>query len=243
MINRQLAGIVLAPVDRKALVSPVERATKAGIPVAIFDSNIDTPQRISFVATDNREGGRMAARKLAELIENKGKVAVIGFMPGSAATMEREEGFEEELRQKFPDVKIVQTIYAKASQALAMSGTENILTAHSDLKGLFADNESSSLGAVQALKARGDTKVRMVGFDASEQLVADLRHRHIDALIVQDPFKMGYESVKAIAMKMNGQTPPASIDSGATLVTRNDLEKPDVIPLLFPDIQRYLDAK
>jgi ribose transport system substrate-binding protein len=243
MINRQLAGIVLAPVDRKALVSPVERATKAGIPVAIFDSNIDTPQRISFVATDNREGGRMAARKLAELIEKKGKVAVIGFMPGSAATMEREEGFEEELRKNFPDVKIVQTIYAKASQALAMSGTENILTAHSDLKGLFADNESSSLGAVQALKARGDTKVRMVAFDASEQLVADLRHRHIDALIVQDPFKMGYESVKAIAMKMNGQTPPASIDSGATLVTRNDLEKPDVIPLLFPDIQRYLDAK
>jgi ribose transport system substrate-binding protein len=243
MINRQLAGIVLAPVDRKALVSSVERATKAGIPVAIFDSNIDTPHRISFVATDNREGGRMAARKLAELIENNGKVALIGFMPGSAATMEREEGFEEELRKHFPDVKIVQTIYAKASQALAMSGTENILTAHPDLKGLFADNESSSLGAVQALKARGDTKVRMVAFDASEQLVADLRHRHIDALIVQDPFKMGYESVKAIAMKRNGQTPPASIDSGATLVTRNDLEKPDIIPLLFPDIQRYLNGK
>jgi len=243
MINRHVAGIVLAPVDRKALVAPVERAMKAGIPVAIFDSDLDTPQRITYVATDNREGGRMAARLLAELIDSKGKVAVIGFMPGSASTTEREQGFADEIREKFPEIKIIQTIYAKASQAAAMSGTENILTAHPDLRGLFADNESSSLGAVQALKSRGETKVRMVGFDASDQLIADLRHRHLDGLVIQDPFKMGYESTKAIGMKLKGETPPAVIDSGATLVTRGDLEKPDVIPLLYPDIQRYLNGK
>jgi len=243
MINRHLAGIVLAPVDRKAMVAPVERAMKAGIPVAIFDSEVDTNQRITYVATNNKEGGRMAARQLADLIGNKGKVALIGFMAGSASTMEREQGFEEELREKFPDIKLIQTIYAKASQAAAMSGTENILTAHPDLAGLFADNESSSAGAVQALKSRRETKVRVVAFDGSEQLVADLRHRHLDAIILQDPFKMGYESTKAIAMKLKGETPPASVDSGAVMVTRADLEKPDVIPLLYPDIQRYLTAK
>ncbi len=243
MINRNVAGIVLAPVDRKALVSAVERASKAGIPVAIFDSDIDTRQRITYVATDNREGGRIAARQLAGLMENKGKVAVIGFMPDSASTMEREQGFAEELRDKFPEMKLIQTVYARASQATAMASTENILTAHPDLGGLFADNESSSLGAVQALKARGQTKVRMVAFDASDQLVADLRHRHLDALIVQDPFKMGYESTKAIGMKLSGQTPLAAIDSGAMLVTRNDLAKPDVVALLSPDIQRYLNGK
>ena len=243
MVNRHLAGIVLAPVDNKALVAPVERAMKAGIPVAIFDSDLDTPQRITYVATNNREGGRMAARQLAELIGNKGKVALIGFMAGSMSTMEREQGFEQELREKFPEIKIVQTIYAKASPAAAMAGTENILTAHPDLSGLFADNESSSSGAVQALKSRRETKVRMVAFDASDQLIADLRHRHLDAIVLQDPFKMGYESVKAIAMKLKGETPPATIDSGAVLVTRGDLEKPDVIPLLYPDIQRYLTGK
>ncbi len=243
MVNRKLAGIVLAPVDSKALVAPVERAMKAGIPVSIFDSDLDTPQRVTYVATNNREGGRMAARQLAELIENKGKIAVIGFMPGSASTMEREQGFEEEMKAKFPDIKIIQTIYAKASQAAAMAGTENILTAHPDLAGLFADNESSTAGAVQALKSRGETKVRMVGFDSSDQLIADLRHRHLDALIIQDPFKMGYESTKAIAMKLKGETPPAMIDSGAMLITRGDLEKPDIIPLLYPDIQRYLSGK
>ena len=243
MVNRHFAGIVLAPVDSRALVAPVERAMKAGIPVALFDSDLETTQRITYVATNNREGGRMAARQLADLIDKRGKVALIGFMAGSASTMEREQGFEEELREKFPEIKIVQTIYAKASQAAAMAGTENILTAHSDLKGLFADNESSSAGAVQALKSRGETKVRMVAFDASEQLIADLRHRHLDAIILQDPFKMGYESVKAIGMKLKGETPPATIDSGAVMVTRGDLEKPDVIPLLYPDIQRYLTGK
>jgi ribose transport system substrate-binding protein len=108
------------------------------------------------------------------------------------------------------------------------------------LTGLFADNESSSMGAVSALKSRSETRVRVVAFDASDRLIEDLKHRFIDALLVQDPFKMGYVSVKALGMKLNGETPPAEVDSGITLVTRPDLEKPDVIPLLYPDIKKYL---
>lgn len=240
MVNRRLAGIVLAPVDRKALVNVVERGMNAGIPVAIFDSEIDTPKRITYVASDNREGGRMAARRLGELMLGKGKAAYIGFMPGSAATMEREEGFEQELRAKFPDIKLVQKVYGKASQATAMAATENVLSAHPDLTGMFADNESSSMGATLALKARAETRVRLVAFDANQQLIDDLRHRHIDALVVQDPMRMGYEATRAIALKMKGATPPAHVDSGVTLVTRADLERPEIIPLLFPDIKKWL---
>lgn len=239
MINRHLAGIALAPVDRKALVSPVERAQRAGIPVAIFDSGIDTNDRITYVATNNREGGRMAARQLADLMLNEGKCALIGFMPGSGATMEREEGFLEEMKNH-PKIQVVQTVYGMASQANAMKETENIMTHYPDLNGLFADNESSSMGAVAAIKSRMETRVRMVAFDASERLIEDLRHRFIDALLVQDPFKMGYVSVKAIGMKLNGEKPPTEVDSGLTMVTRADLEKPDVIPLLYPDIKKYL---
>lgn len=242
MITRHLAGIVLAPVDRKALVSSVERATRAAIPVAIFDSDIDTQHRITYVATDNREGGRMAARKLAELVEDWGKVAVTGFMPGSASTMEREQGFEEEMKANHPKIEVVATVFGEASQAKALRDTENILTRHPDLRGIFADNESSSAGAVQALKTRLDARVRMVAFDASESLIEDLRHRFIDALLVQDPFKMGYESTKAVAMKLDGKTPAAHIDSGITLVTRSNLESPDVVNLLYPDIKRYLSS-
>jgi ribose transport system substrate-binding protein len=242
MVNRRLAGIVLAPVDKKALVAVVERAAKAGIPVAIFDSGIDTAQRITYVATNNEEGGRMAARRLAQTIGGKGKVAVIGFMPGSASTMEREHGFQDEIRAKHPQIEIVGLQFGMADRAKAMAATENVLSAHPDLAGLFADNESSSAGAVQALKSRNARQVKLVAFDASEQLVADLRSGWIDAIVVQNPFRMGYESTKAIGLHLRGERPQQQVDSGATLVTASDLDKAETKALLFPDIQQYLNA-
>jgi len=241
MINRRLAGVSLAPVDKKALVGVVERAASAGVPVAIFDSAIDTSKRISYVATNNEEGGRIAARRLGELLGGKGKVGLIGFMPGSGATMEREHGFQDELAAKFPGIEMVGLQFSMADRAKAMAQTENMLAAHADLDGLFADNESSSAGAVQALKARGARRVRMVAFDASEQLVADCRAGWIDSIVVQNPFKMGYESVQAIVKHLAGQSPAREIDSGVRLVLRDELDRPDVKQLLFPDIRRYLD--
>lgn len=240
MVNRRVAGIVLAPVDKRALVAVVERAHDVNIPVAIFDSAIDTAKRISYVATNNEEGGRMAARRIGELLQGKGKVALIGFMAGSAATMERESGFQDELKQKFPQIQMVGLYFSMADRAKALAATENVLAAHPDLAGLFADNESSSSGAVQALKSRRARQVRMVAFDASEQLVQDCRDGWIDSLIVQNPFRMGYESTRAITMHHAGQTPPAHIDSGVRLIARAQLEEPEVKAYLFPDIQTYL---
>ncbi|MBL8229266.1 MAG: substrate-binding domain-containing protein [Bryobacterales bacterium] len=240
MVTRRLAGIVLAPVDKKALVNVVERAAKAEIPVSIFDSGIDTQQRISYVATNNEEGGRMAARRLGEILSGKGKVVVIGFMPGSASTMEREHGFQDEIRKKFPDINVLGLQFGMASQAKSMAATENVLTAHPDLAGLFADNESSSAGAVQALKSRQAKGVKMVAFDASESLIADMKAGWIDSIVVQNPFRMGYEATKAIGMKLKGETPPVLVDSGATLILPADLEKPATKELLFPDIRKYL---
>jgi ribose transport system substrate-binding protein len=243
MVNRQLAGIALAPVDRKALVGVVERAAAAGIPVAIFDSDIDTDKRITYIATDNREGGRKAARLLGELLLGEGEVAVISFMPGSAATMEREEGFRDELRKSFPGMKVVQTAYGMADRAKARAATENIMSAHPNLRGLFADNESSSAGAALAIKARGDAKVRMVAFDSNDQLVSDLQDRYIDGLVIQKPFQMGYASVKAIGRKLRGDPVVSRVDLPAVLVRRGDLEKPDVIQLLHPDIATWLSQQ
>jgi ribose transport system substrate-binding protein len=242
MINRRLAGIVLAPVDRRALVGVVGRAARQGIPVSIFDSAIDTERIVSYVATDNTEGGRMAARRLGELLGGKGKVGVIGFMPGSASTMEREDGFQNEMRKRFPGIEIAGVQFGMADRAKAMAETENLLTAHPDLAGLFADNESSSSGAVQALKSRAAKNVRIVAFDASEQLIAGLRSGMIDSLVVQNPFRMGYESTRAIGLKLAGKEPAAKIDSGVTLVRRDDLDRPEIRDLLFPDIRRYLTA-
>ncbi len=243
MVNKHLAGIVLAPVDKKALVAVVERAAAAGIPVSIFDSALDSNKKVSFVATNNEEGGRMAARRLAEVIGGKGKVAVIGFMPGSASTMEREHGFQDEMRKNFPAIDVVAMQFGMADRAKSMAATENILTAHPDLAGLFADNESSLAGTVQALKGRGAKNVKLVGFDASDQLIGDLKAGFIDSLVVQNPFRMGYEATKAIGQKLKGETPQANVDSGATLVKLADLEKAEVKELLFPDLSKYLKVQ
>ena len=234
MVNRKLAGIALAPVDRKALVNVVERAAAAGIPTVIYDSDVDTARRLSYIATDNKEGGRMAARRMGELLGGKGKVGVIGFMPGSASTMEREDGFTEELKAKFPNIQLAGMQFGMADRAKAMAVTENMMTAHPDLGGLFADNESSSSGAVQALKSRGNRNVKLVAFDASEALIADLKDGWIDSLVLQDPYRMGYESVKAITRKLSGETPSARQDLPATLATREDLAAGRVAKQLLP---------
>ena len=241
MINRKLAGIAVAPVDKQALVGVVERAARAGVPVAIFDSGIDTERRLTYIATDNKEGGRMAARRLCEIIGGRGKAGVIGFMAGSASTMEREDGFTEEMRKSCPGASVLPVQFGMADRAKAMAVTENLLTANPDLAGLFADNESSSSGAVQALKSRGKPgAVKLVAFDASDQLIGDMQSGYIDSLVVQDPFRMGYESARAIGMKLRGETPVPRLDLPPALIRAADLEKPHVKALLHPDIDQYL---
>jgi ribose transport system substrate-binding protein len=161
-------------------------------------------------------------------------------MPGSASTMEREHGFQDEIGARYPQIDIVGVQFGMADRAKAMAVTENVLTAHPDLAGLFADNESSSTGAVQALRGRKAKHVKLVAFDASDQLIDAMKEGLIDSLVVQNPFKMGYEATRAIGLKLRGEQPAARQDSGATLVRRDDLEKPDIRALLYPDIAKYL---
>lgn len=241
MIARRVSGIVLAPVDEEALVSVVERAVAGGIPVSIFDSAIQTDKMISFVVTDNYRGGVMAAERMGEILEGKGQVGVIGFMPGSASTMKREAGFVETIAEKFPGIEVVGVKFNMADRAKALAEAENLLTAYPDLAGFFADNESSLDGTVQAVKQRGLTgKVKIVGFDASDTLVADMRAGVIDSIVVQDPFKMGYESTRQLAIHLDGGQPEAHIDSGAYLLTPENVDTPEMQAVVFPDIGKWL---
>ena len=243
MINRRLAGIALAPVDKKALIGVVERGTAQGIPMVIFDSGIDTDKRISYIATDNLEAGRMGARRMGEVLGGRGKVGIVGFMPGSASTMDRENGFKEEIEKNFPAIEIVALQFGMADRAKSMAITENMLTANPDLAGLFADNESSSIGAAQALKSRNNRQTKLVAFDANDQILADLKEGWIDSIVIQNPFGMGYEAVRALGLKLKGQTPPPVINSGAALAMRTNLETPQINEYLFPDLATYLKGQ
>ena len=239
--NRHVDGIELAPNDREALVPAIHRAHEAGIPLTIIDSGANTDEYVSFVATDNYGGGVIGARRLGEILGKRGDVALIANAPGSASTLAREQGFKDTLAKEFPQIKLVAWQYGMADYARSLSVTEDILTAHPELDGLFASNESSAVGAVQGVKARGLAgKVKVVGFDSSPALVDDLRSGAIDALVVQDPFRMAYEGLKTLVDYRAGRKPPREIDLPPTLVTHDNLSEPKIQQLLSPDIQKYL---
>ena len=239
MINRRVDAIVLAPIDKKAMVGVVERAATTGIPVVIFDSGIETDRFVSYVATDNYRAGQIAAERVGEILKGKGKVAIVATQPGAASTMEREAGFEDAVKQKFPWIRIVDKRFGMSDYAKSLAVAENMLTAHPDLDGMFASNESSAVGATQALKGR-QSKVKLVGFDWSPTLLEELRSGVIDSLVVQHPFKMGYESVVAAVRKLRGGSPPKLNPLPPRLITLENLNEPDVQVQLNPDLKKYL---
>ena len=232
-INRRVDGIVLAPTHKDALTPVVERAAREGIPVTIMDSGIGTDKYVSYVATDNRQGGSVAAERLGERLGGKGKIAILGVKAGSVSTDEREQGFQDTIKQKYPGIEIVAFQYGESDRAKSLDRATDILTAHPDLNGFFASNESSTVGAVQAIKQKGLAgKVILVGFDSSPNLIDDLRAAAIDSLVLQNPFKMGYEAVKAMVAKLNGQEPPKRVDTGVKLLTKENIDTPEMQQLL-----------
>jgi len=235
MIARRVDGIAVAAAERKALVQSIDRAASLGIPVAVFDSGVDTTNYLTFIATDNYEAGRLAARELAKLLDQKGSIAMLMHTPGSASTMDRERGFVESIAKEFPNIHIVARQYGLSDRAKAMGATENILTAHPGLDGLFASSEPSSVGASLAIKARGlGGKLKFVAFDSSQGMIEDLKAGIISAMVVQDPFKMGFEAVRSLVDKLNGKTPPKRMDLPAQVIEKQDLDKDDVKKLLDP---------
>ncbi len=234
-IAQHVDGIVLAAAERKALVTPVERAAQQGIPLVVFDSGVDTTKYTSFIATDNVEAGRLGGRTLGKLLGGKGKVAMIMHTPGSRSTMDREVGFREVIGKEFPQIKIVAEQYGLSDRAKALAASENILTANPDLDGIFASAEPSSVGAALAIKSRGlSGKVKMIAFDSSEGLIEDLKGGTIDAMVVQDPFKMGFEAVKLLVDKLDGKQVSKQVDLSARVITKEDLSNPEIQKLLHP---------
>lgn len=235
MIARHVDGIAVAASERKALVQSIDRAAALGIPVTVFDSGVDSTNYLTFLSTDNYEAGKIGARELGRLLGGKGTAAIVMHTPGSGSTMDRERGFEDVMKSEFPGIQIVARQYGQSDRSKAMTAAENILTAHPGLGGIFASSEPSSVGTALALKSRGLAgKVKFVAFDSSDTMLDDLRAGVIDAMVVQDPYRMGFEAVKTLVDKLNGKTPPKRIDMPARLIVRSDLNKPEIEQLLHP---------
>jgi ribose transport system substrate-binding protein len=240
MINQRVDAICLAPIDKTVMANVVDRAMRQNIPVVIFDSGIDTNNFVTQVATDNYRAGQMAAERMGQILKGKGEVAIVAVQPGAASTMAREQGFEEGIKKNYPGIRIVDKRYGWADFAKSLAVAENMLTAHSGLDGIFASNESSAVGTAQALKGR-KSPVQLVGFDWSPTLLEDLRTGQIDSLVVQDPFKMGYEAVKSAVGYLNGRKPEKMNNLPPRVVTRENLDDPEIQKQLNPDLDKYLN--
>jgi len=238
-----VSGIVLAPLDNRALVRPVSDAGRAGVPTVIIDSGLESNDFVSFVATDNRKGGSLAAERMGQLLNGKGKVLVLRYAEGSASTTEREEGFIETIKQKFPDVELVSTDqYAGATRDTAKRASENLLNKFADVvQGIFTPNESSTAGMLLALEDIGKAgKISFVGFDTSQNFIDAINANKLHGIVVQNPFNMGYLGVRTMVDSLLGKTVEKRIDTGVMLVTKENMESPEVKTLLHPPLDQYL---
>ena len=233
-----LQGILLSPCDDKALAPHVRTAAKRGLPVVIFDSPLDAKQGVdyvNFVSTDNKAAGATAAKTLVELIGSNpvhgGQVLMIRFTEGSASTRLREEGFTAALATA-PALSIAAQQFTDGSMAGAQRVAETLLNNYVknnrlELAGIFASNQPTAEGtfnALRALRAKGvEISAKFVGFDDSALLIQGVQSGAIDALVVQDPEKMGYLGIKSLVEHIKGKPVEAYIDTGVTVKTKASL--------------------
>jgi ribose transport system substrate-binding protein len=241
--SQGVSGIVLAPLDNRALVRPVEEAKGAGVPTVIIDSGLESDQIVSFVATDNYKGGELCAERLGTLLGGKGKVLVLRYQEGSNSTEQREKGFLDKLKSAYPGITIVsQDQYAGATRETAKRASENLLNRFgADLNGIFTANESSTVGMLLALQDIAKAgKIRFVGFDASQTLLDAMKAHQLDGVAVQNPMKMGYLGVTTMVAHLKGKPVEKRIDTGVTLVTPENMDTPEMHELTHPPIDKYL---
>jgi ribose transport system substrate-binding protein len=238
-ISQGISGLVLAPLDSRALLRPVEEAARAGIPTVVFDSALAIPNpAVSYVATNNERGGRLAADRLGAVLHGKGTVLMLRYQEGSAATEEREHGFLDQLKTAFPGITVISSDqYAGATRDTAKRASENLLNRYGAdrLDGIFTPNESSTAGMLLALQDIGRAgKIAFVGFDYSSGFLEPLRRGELQGFVVQNPVNMGYLSVKTMVDHLKGKQVPKAVDTGVLMVTPENLNDADVQAVINP---------
>ena len=235
-VSDGVSGIVLAPLDDTALQGPVKSAMEKNIPVVIIDSALKGEAGkdfVSFVATNNRKAGSIGGEQLAKLMGAKGKAVLLRYTVGSASTDEREIGFLD-VMAKNPDINmIVKDRYGGATVGEAQKEAMNLLDKIKEADGIFCPNESSTFGMLLALRQNNLAgKIKFVGFDATPLLVDALKKSEVEALVAQNPTRMGYEGVKTLVAQLRGQKVPPAVDTGVELITRDNLNTPAIQKLL-----------
>lgn len=233
-VNRGVAGIVLAASDPVALVPAVKKAYESGIPVVLIDSGLNSDGKYyqSFLATDNRAAGKLAAEKLLAKVKG-GKVAVMSFTQGAASAIERTGGFIDEVKSK-ADYKIVGPYYSNSEMVTALNQTEDVLGSNPDIAAIFGANEPTAVGMARAVKQKGFSgKIVAVGFDGNSDLQNFVRDGTLDGIVVQSSYQMGYKGVDTIGKIIKGEKVEKVIDTGVVYVTKENIDSPEAKAVLY----------
>ena len=230
-------AIIIAPTDKQQLVEPVKKAAAQGIKIIIVDSAFNGSVQQNYISTDNYLSGQLAAKRMAATLNNAGNVVIFRIVKDSASTESRAQGFIDHLQKNSPDIKIIGDIYAGGSRGKVLYNASDYLTKISSthhIDGIFAVNESATDGVLRALRNMGIAgKVKLVGFDYTDYLVQGLENKDVDSLIIQDPRRMGYLSIKA-AVEAIKNTPIKEkiIFTETKLVTKDNYKTPEIITLM-----------
>jgi len=235
-------GIVISPLDDTALVPVLKSAADEGIPVVVVDSGVNWDGYQSFVATDNRQGGIVAARHLAGLLEGKGKVMMMRYFEGSASTSKREIGFLDTIRDEFPGIEVISgNQFGGATSDECFQTAENLLVSFEQVDGIFCGCEPTTFGMLRALQDSGRAgKIRFVGFDATDKLLEGLRTGEIDGLVLQDPFRMGELSVQTMVAHLDGKPVEKFVDTGVSVATKENVDSEEMRALWNVDFDKWL---
>ena len=224
-VRRGVKALVVSPAGSAQVMSALELASSRGIPVVLIDTDAPFAKKVSYIGTDNRRGGQLAAKCLVDRLAGKGEVALISGVPGNESQDARAQGFIDAVAQ-VPGMKLVAQQPANSERSLGLTVMENILTAHPDVKGVFATNDQMALGAMEALDARGlRGKIAIVGFDATKEAVQATVDGKLAGSVAQNPRAMGQKGVEAALAALDGRPVDKRIDTGTELVTKENSEK------------------
>ena len=239
MITSQVDGIALAPNQKGGLVDAVQESVDEGIPVVIFDSGLEKgPEIVSYVATDNYKGGKMAAEAMAEAIGGKGNVILLRYIAGSESTEQREKGFLDGIAEH-PEITVVSSEERGGDNATkSKEKVDQLLQVHqNDLAGIFAVCEPNANGTLESLRNAGlNKKVKLIAFDPSDALIEALKDGSCSGIVLQDPVQMGYQSVMTLVAAINGETADSFISTGEHTATPDNMTDDTIQQLLKPEI-------
>ncbi|UYM18247.1 ABC transporter substrate-binding protein [Endozoicomonas euniceicola] len=235
ILTQKPDGLLLAALDSNALLPSVERAHAQKVPVVTFDSSVNSDIPVSFVATDNKAAGAMAADAVEGLLGSKGKVAVVAHNAGTMTAADRVDGFTKQMKRKYPAINVLSPLYSEGDPQRAMNQTMDIIRANPDLSAVYATNEASTLGVASAVDSLGLAgKIKVVGFDSSDALVSFLKKGVIQGLVVQDAFQIGYVAMKTLYNALTGHDVKKVIDVLAVLVTGDNINKEEIQKIIRP---------